>query len=520
MDNDFLQRIIKSGLPVHNLSGLPVFYNDGNDNFLLWNKVKKNRCKAIVISTPRSGTHCTSKLLEQLGLIYGGIHASPKTETDVVQDRRCLKLDERGRPYWQEYRLAVADLARLLGPGQFIQGHVPFSAENQAALADCKIVVAQRNLRDVAVSSMRFVASLHAKGMRFRAGLNVDWCPLPDGADKMLAYLHAFGDGVRRHVAKIRPWERQANAFVLDFDVLNGADEAAALASVIALASFLGTPIDAGRARSVRTLSIGRNTPTWTGKLSRWQELWSEAVEQAFCSIVLDGSAPLPEMALAHPTTPPRPPGSAVPASTVAWLKQERVVHSALEATPAALAGISADIFASRLLAGAGLRQVDFDLAAGAFGKDGVTTAWRDGCATLSSVAGFHGHKHITLALDMPVLCVSTLEVLHHPRRGASHCMLQMGNDTGFFNSFIDCDTMQVTRIVSSGASIGLCTALAAAPDGAVKLALSGIIGTGSAAYARIYLCDAQGRLDFTEPVSLVLSRVSLLDGAGLFGPG
>jgi hypothetical protein len=489
MDEDLLKRITAAGLPVHNLSGLPIFYNDGNDDLLVWNKTSPGRCKAVVISLPRSGTHFTSTLLEHLGLVYGGIHVSPKVEDDVVQDRRCLKLNQQGRPYWQEYALDVADLFRLVGPGQFVQGHVPFNAKNAAALADFKIVLAKRNLRDVAVSAMRFVASLSARGMRFRGELDVRWCPLPDGPDKMLAYLASFGEGIAIHARRIRPWQELPNTFVVDFDVLTGDDAPTAAAAIAALAEFLGTTVDAQAAELIRAQSIGCTTPTWTGKLSDWRRLWSDEVEAAFQRIVL-----APEHA-----------GPAAPLEPL----------EPFEAFEAAGDADAARRHAGRLLAGAGAVR-RFDLAGRHFLADGVRTSFDGARLNLAGACADTAHKHITFPVDIGELCLTTLEVRLPARQTARHFMLQMGNDAGFFNSYFDGAGIQVTDSASCGASLGVCSAIRPLADGELVLSLAGIVGPGKDCYARIYLCGENGQLHFDHPVALSVSRVSLLSGAGI----
>lgn len=518
MDEDLLKRVTAAGLPVHNLSGLPIFYNDGNDDLLVWNKTTPGRCKAIVISLPRSGTHFTSTLLEHLGLIYGGIHVSPKVENNVVQDRRCLKLNEQGRPYWQEYALDVADLFRLVGPGQFIQGHVPFNAANAAALADFKIVVVKRNLRDVAVSAMRFVASLSSRGMRFRGELDVRWCPLPDGPAKMLAYLASFGEGIAIQARKIGPWEALPNTLVVDFDVLNGADGQAADAAVAALAAFVGTTLDAGQAGAIRAQSIGHNTPTWTGQLSDWRRLWNDDVEAAFQRIVLAPGGAAPAWAADVDAAAPAAAQRRAGASSLVWMEAGELANAALPDDAEAARQQVAHLCAERLLAG-GAADLRLDLAGRHFLTDGVRTSFDGACLNLSSASADTTHKHITFPLAIEQLCMNTLEIRLPAGQAARHFMLQLGNDAGFFNSYVDLANRRVTRTSSPGASMGLCCAVRSTPDGELAVSLSGVVGPGKDCYARIYLCDDDGHLHFDRPAALSISRVGLLSGANMFDP-
>ena len=514
MDEALLKRVTDSGLPVQTLTGLPVFYNDGQDDLLLWSQCRPGRGKAIVLSLPRSGTHFCSALLERLGLIYAGVHLSPQLEEAVVQDRRSLRLDGLGRPYWQEYPLAPPDVFSLVGPGQFIQGHVPFSAASAAALADFKIVLARRNLRDVAVSAMRFVAGLYLRGRAFRPDLDVAWCALPDGPDKMLAYLASFGAGIAVHAHRMAPWEALPNTFVADFDVLNGPDPEPAIAAVMALAGFLGVPVSAARAHAVRLRARGQVTPTWSGKLSDWRAFWNDQVETAFQAIVaVPASTPPPASQLS--TVPTDSPERVRPAS-LAWQQGDQLV-SVVPPRPAdtALTEVVAALFSSRLLgAAAPLWQVD--LQAGNFLTDGVQTHWADGALELTSATAQPAHKHLTLPLAIEELGMVTLEVLVHPRQEGQYLMLQLGSNSGFFNSVIDCSGARVTSSASHGGALGMCSAVEPAAHGPTRISLSGLLGPGQDCYARIYLCDERGNLAFTTQVALSLGGVLLRRGAAL----
>lgn len=479
------RRISAAALPVYNVDGQAMLAEYG----------APGRARVAVISVPRSGTHFTSELLKGLGFLYGGLHASPEMEPDVVQDRRSWRLAPDGALVWQTYNLPLADVVSLLGPGQFIQGHIPYQPEAVAALKDCKLIFLKRNLRNVAVSAMRFIARLRAGGVPYPAHYNMQWCELEDGPARMSGYLRMFGGGLRDMLRTMAPWAAQDNAFVLDFDILNGGDGQAALDCVQALAAFLGSPVDAATARAAMLAAIGRDTVSWTGKLSDWRSLWSDEVEQVFAHFVLDENAYF----LMPDRLVPGPPGAApwqAPQAVQAWL-DGGVLHAVEVA-----AGLPTLADGSMVLA---LEQYGAHFAVNV-----GEMRWDQGFLLFSTGSG-GDHKHVSVELwlgDGPV----TLSFMAQTAADAPCLMAQIGGAAGYFNSYIDCGGMHVIRMESSGHYHGIGTHLERQASGMLKITVSGYLDgeVPGDCYARIYLCGAGGALEFERPAVLTLSDLTL----------
>jgi hypothetical protein len=251
------------------------------------NDVRDGLPKVVVISVPKSGTHFTGELLVELGFRFAGLHLSPESLPDTLEDRRRLVQERLSSPSQKrhciplKYSVPLSVVAELIGPGQYLQGHVPYSETAAEGLREMRIVYVERNPRDLAISSMRFIERLYGNGHRFEDFLRTDWIPMENGPEKIIGYLDSFGRGVPKLLSEISPWRLEPNSFTLQFDtIVTG--EPSGLAAIRNLAAFLYISVDDAQAQSIRDACVGRPTTTWSGKLSDWREVWSDDVEAKF----------------------------------------------------------------------------------------------------------------------------------------------------------------------------------------------------------------------------------------------
>ncbi len=184
------------------------------------------------------------------------------------------------------YELSLADVIRLLKPGQFVQGHVPFSPDLVAHLDRVAVIYVDRDLRDVLVSSMRFVEQLVRSGVTYTDDMDITWCGTPDTPAKLISYLRGFGAGVADLIESISPWQALPEAFTLDFDRITKPTQIdEAIEHLGEIADFVGIERSEEQLREILKSRVGADTATWTGRLSNFREIWSDDVERVFDEI-------------------------------------------------------------------------------------------------------------------------------------------------------------------------------------------------------------------------------------------
>lgn len=236
----------------------------------------------MIVSVPRTGTHFAAELLSHLGLLNAGLHLSPGIEADRAQDRRFLVPTLSG-PDWLTHSIRFGDVMRLLRNGQFVQGHVPYDGPKRSAeLGPAKVVYLRRSIRNALVSSMRFVEKLSG-GQPIAGDPDTAWFGAPAGPEKLLAYLKTYGAGYPEMINAISPWRSLPQTFVLNFDlIVNGERMSDAVDHAVLLAEHVGAEVGRAQVEQAIRNATGSDTASWTGRLSRYQEFWSDAVEAKF----------------------------------------------------------------------------------------------------------------------------------------------------------------------------------------------------------------------------------------------
>lgn len=240
-----------------------------------WPITGDNPHVAVVASLPKAGTYLIPELLRPLGLEHVPIHLGLDTHRDYRFATREQADRDDGRFV---VRIPLEQLVELLQPGQVIGGHLRFDERTMSAVAGCKVVAACRDLRDGIVSHMRWLARTGRGGKK-----TAPWRNMPDGPDKMLAYLDAWGSFYVDLCRQVAGWLDQDQALALRFETLMGDDGADAQAELmVRLADWVDRPIDPDEARGILTGAIGAATLTYSGRRTQREAFWDDRVEEAF----------------------------------------------------------------------------------------------------------------------------------------------------------------------------------------------------------------------------------------------
>lgn len=234
--------------------------------------------RTFVCSLPKAGTYLVSELLRRLGSEPVGVHVSP----DSSSDYRFASRREAREEYAQFTRqVPIERLLTLISRGQHAVGHLHRTPRVVAALADFRVVFVYRDLRDAAVSWMRF----HADTRR-EEKWNWIWDRHPGPREQMLAFTETAGEMFIGMCHGMTDWLADSTAFPLRFETLLGdAGGEERLSLCRRLAAYLGS----GRTDSELEVALNgltsATTLTSTGSRTSRDEYWSEGTEAVFQSL-------------------------------------------------------------------------------------------------------------------------------------------------------------------------------------------------------------------------------------------
>jgi len=228
----------------------------------------------VVISMPKAGTYLFSKMLSVLGFVDTEIHAGQ----NGFDDYRGRSLDE-SRCNYLEYGVSspFTETARLITAGQFMVGHIPRTDIIETALQSFRRFLLVRNLRDAIVSHMRFIASTGRGGWSAKA-----WRAMPDGPDKLLAYLETHGAAYLGMCEDVSLWLTDTGCFQIRFEILMG-DKGTTEAD--SLVRGVQEVLNRASVRSWSSLApsfIGVPTLTYSGERTQRLHYWDERVARRF----------------------------------------------------------------------------------------------------------------------------------------------------------------------------------------------------------------------------------------------
>lgn len=225
-----------------------------------------------VCSIRKAGTYLLAGVLEALGLVNTEIHAW----SDGFSDYRGCTLDEKQRESDRLVRhLPFGVTAQLVGPGQFIVGHLPCDDRITPHLAPFRVLFITRDLRDAMVSHMRFFAQHGRGGVRTH-----EWKDLPDPRARMAAYLDIHGEDFLRLAARMEPWLHEPGVLRVSFETLMG-DHGRRLQddAVERVAGHLGLRCPAAGALEE---VLGAPTLTFSGRRSDRRDCWDARADEFF----------------------------------------------------------------------------------------------------------------------------------------------------------------------------------------------------------------------------------------------
>jgi hypothetical protein len=232
---------------------------------------------AIVLSMPKAGTYLVAKILESLGLVDLEIHLGETALSDYRGRSNSEKL-ERDRELARNIPLRTS--AKMVLPGQFAVGHIPCTPEARFQLETFVRIVCLRDLRHALVSLMRFE---HRRLLAdpLRAPDRRDWAQAPQGPERMRGFLAADGRWLLDLSRAAFAWTRDTDSVLCRFEDLLGDHGAEAqLRALARIASAVGVDDLAGP--RVLDKVLGAETLTYSGRRSKLEGVWDEAVEHDF----------------------------------------------------------------------------------------------------------------------------------------------------------------------------------------------------------------------------------------------
>jgi hypothetical protein len=230
----------------------------------------------IVITTPKAGTYLVGKILAELGLTDLEVHLGMDGFSDY---RGRSKQEKIERTRHLAISLPIELTSRLVLPGQFAVGHIPYVPRAIPLFEDFVRIVAVREVRASLTSMMRF-EYLRLVADPGRALLKRSWISRPDGPERMLAFLEAMGADFLAVLRAVHPWRAHPGCIVLRFEQLLGDDgRESQLQAVAAIANRAG--VEADTAKTLER-ALGADTLTYSGARSNVATYWSGEAEQIF----------------------------------------------------------------------------------------------------------------------------------------------------------------------------------------------------------------------------------------------
>lgn len=229
----------------------------------------------VVCTIPKSGTYLFSELLDRLGCVPTRLHLSRHSLTDY----RFASLRDAREDYEKFQReLHLKDAVKLLLPGQFAVGHLACDEDFRECLKSVKKIFTYRDLRDGAVSYMRFLASTGRGGDRA-----AQWKDMPPGPEQTLSFLEHSGQEFFGQTLPLLGWIDDEQVLKLSFESIYGdLGPAEQQRAVDRLHAFLELPGQAGDAASLVQTILGKPTITWSGGRASRESYWNDAVERRF----------------------------------------------------------------------------------------------------------------------------------------------------------------------------------------------------------------------------------------------
>ncbi len=229
------------------------------------------RPPVFVITLPKSGTYFLEKIFTHLKYQNAGFHADYPTRDSLgLGDSRTVDFDSFGMSKIVQYNVTPFMQTMLVQPGQFVAGHLPFYWNNHlySRVKICSI----RDLRVALVSLMRF--------RQKRDQVSGGWMRLGNTEEALYQFIQSrerpFMFGAAEEMAK---WVQAYPETVVRFEdlITNDKENNASIQNLSAILN-----VDKDAIISALNESTGKQTPTFSGKLSSIDDIWSDRVEEIF----------------------------------------------------------------------------------------------------------------------------------------------------------------------------------------------------------------------------------------------
>ncbi len=255
--------------------GIPVFLNKAGD-VCLKQETGVNADPVITVSVPKSGTYLFAEVLAALGVQRLDIHLDLLGFMDL---RYCTTEFAIGHDTEAFVAAPYERVLPLIKPGQFVVSHFHCTPEIIERLKPFKVIFTCRDMRDVLVSIMRYVAKQRTVGGKEDEG----WETLPNSPAKMEKFIDRYGEHYMTYIGKMREWAVQPGVLGITFEEIQGDYGASRqLQCTRRLADFLGIERTDAELEQALKKSIGKETITYSGKRTTRDNLWSDKVEDFF----------------------------------------------------------------------------------------------------------------------------------------------------------------------------------------------------------------------------------------------
>lgn len=228
----------------------------------------------LVNTVPKSGTYFLEAALRDVGFTPLRVHLAGEQN---VHDFRGLSDDQiHVDPWNQLLELPLNLVTRLLVGGEVVVGHVTSHAVINTARAQGVCVVSVvRNLRDVIASYLKF----HVQKVDATSAADRFWRSL-DEKQQLAGFIARFGDNVLADTMQnaMMPCMDRDGILVRYEELTRGviSDEAQRRLSAFYPDDFVQKLTDALLGQ------LNMPNPTFSGKASRWADIWSDELEVYF----------------------------------------------------------------------------------------------------------------------------------------------------------------------------------------------------------------------------------------------
>ena len=223
--------------------------------------------KRVFITTiPKSGTYLIGEIVKQLGFVYSGVLLSIKG----VEDHRGADPEIiRTKPQTYYFNKSFADSSRLILPGQYTIGHIPWRNE----MDDFSVIFATRNLRTVVASCTRYYIK---REKLLPTPMQKIWTSEAEMSPKKIKLWFKFWGREYSDLINdlIESWSDKY-IFSVKYEKIDSE-------TIQMLSEYLDCPVSKEEAKKVLDIALATYTPTLNKKRTSHLDYWDDEVENLF----------------------------------------------------------------------------------------------------------------------------------------------------------------------------------------------------------------------------------------------